>query len=98
MRALAILFMLFAGNALATSAGRDIDPSRLGFANTAAFRSTIKRVEVQSPGSASDDWMEPQRAQSSISSKVRIAMWLAAPLELYETPVSGRALNPRRRR
>ncbi len=72
--------MFFAGNAFATS-GRSIDCSRLDFANTAAFRSMLERVErlPSSTMSIAENRMEAQSTTPSASGKARIAMWTSSP-------------------
>ena len=81
MRVAPILFMFFAGNAFATS-GRSIDPSRLDFANTAAFRNMLERVErlpSSTTGHIAENRMEAQSTTPSASGKTRIAMWTSSP-------------------
>ena len=82
MRVTPILFMFFAGNAFAASEGRSIDPSRLDFANTAAFRSMLERAErppSSATGHVADNRMEAQSTTPSASGKARIAMWTSSP-------------------
>lgn len=80
MRVTPVLFMLFAGNAFATSDGRSIDPSRLDFANPAAFRSMLEKIEpLSSSTGIAENQMEGQSATPSASGKTRIAMWTPSP-------------------
>ena len=80
MRVTPVLFMLFAGNAFATSDGRSIDPTRLDFANPAAFRSMLEKIEpLSSSTGIAENQMEGQSATPSASGKTRIAMWTPSP-------------------
>ena len=81
MRATPLVFIFFAGNAFATSDGRSIDPSRLDFANTAAFRSMLERIEPlpSSTMGIAENRTEAQSTTLSASGKARIAMWTSSP-------------------
>ena len=82
MRVTLVLSIFFAGSAFATSDGRSIDPSRLDFANTAAFHSMLNRGErlpSSATGHIAENQMEAQRAILSGSGKARIAMWTSSP-------------------
>ena len=82
MRVTPILFMLFAANAFAASDGRSNDSSRLDFANTAAFRSMLERVErlpSSAAGRVAGNRMEAQSTTPSASGRARIAMWTSSP-------------------
>jgi len=62
MRVTPIVFAVFTGNAFAASDGRSDDPSRLDFANTAAFRSML---EKPSPSSVTGQ-TSPNRREAEV--------------------------------
>lgn len=82
MRVTPILFMPFAANAFAAGDGRSIDPHRLDFAKTAAFRSLLETVEgrpLSTTGHVAETPIEGQSATLSALGKFRIAMWTSSP-------------------